>query len=59
MASSPASKCTCSYIPPKNLQPLTLKGAKPNTPEAIQASKLEYKTVTKVYAFNGIVVKHS
>jgi hypothetical protein len=85
MASSPASKCTCSHVPPKNptfqvsTQPLTLKnleqlllkvinakskppkvpeGAKPDAPEAARASKLEYKTVTKVYASNGMLMKH-
>jgi len=85
MASSPASKCSCSHVPPENPtlqaspQPLTLEnleqllpklidakskppkiseGAKPDAPEAARASKLEYKTVTEVYASNGVVVKH-
>jgi hypothetical protein len=85
MASSPASKCTCSHVPPENPtfqaspQPLTLEnleqlllklidakskppkvseGAKLDAPEAARASKLEYKTVTEVYASSGVLMKH-
>jgi hypothetical protein len=35
------------------------EGAKPDAhPEAARASKPEYKTVTEVYASNGVVVEH-
>jgi hypothetical protein len=38
--------------------PKVSEGAKPDAPEAARASKLEYKTVTEVYASNSILMKH-
>jgi hypothetical protein len=45
-------------IDAKSKPPKISEGAKPDAPEAARASKLEYKTVTEVYASNSVVVKH-
>jgi hypothetical protein len=47
-------------IDAKSKPPKSSKSAKPNAhPEAARASKLEYKTVTEVYASNSSLRKHS
>jgi hypothetical protein len=46
-------------IDAKSKPPKAPEGAKPDAhPEAARASKPEYKTVTEVYASNGVVVEH-
>ena len=46
-------------IDAKSKPPKVPEGAKPDAhPEAARASKPEYKTVTEVYASNGVVVEH-
>jgi hypothetical protein len=47
-------------IDAKSKPPKVSEGAKPDThPEAARASKLEHKTVTKVYTSNSALIKHS
>jgi hypothetical protein len=46
-------------IDTKSKPPKAPEGAKPDAhPEVARASKPEYKTVTEVYASNGVVVEH-
>jgi hypothetical protein len=72
IASNPSPKCICSPLTYSDLEQLILKlidakskPPKPSEdskldthPEAATASKVEYKTVTEVYASNGALIEH-
>jgi len=46
------------FIDTKSKPPKSSEGAKPDTPEAARASKLECKIVTEIYVSISLIMKH-